>query len=220
MIGDQNGFSVLGSQASALADSVPFSGRRPRTVGLGPGLRFSLFYRRLYASWNQRASSRTFPLGMETLPPCSAVCLDPRSLRGILGERWHIRYALRLRMVSGMPGIAATRNTTSSARMRIAFAFASCSPRPSTASVGTGLEPTPPWLDDRWLWRLDPDPTLRRERYREFIEEKIGCTERLWDRLVGQIYFGGRAWIESMQMVVDLNRRAMSIPTCGSMQAR
>jgi hypothetical protein len=68
-----------------------------------------------------------------------------------------------------------------------------------------GLEPTPAWLDDRWLWRLEPDPALRCEKYREFIEEKIGCRERLWDRLVGQIYFGGRAWIESMQTLVDLN---------------
>ncbi len=68
-----------------------------------------------------------------------------------------------------------------------------------------GLEPTPAWLDDRWLCRLEPDPTLRREKYREFIEEKIGCKERLWDRFVGQIYFGSRVWIESMQTVVDLN---------------
>jgi hypothetical protein len=75
----------------------------------------------------------------------------------------------------------------------------------SSYSALAGLEPTPAWLDDRWLWRLEPDPALRAEKYREFIEEKIGCRERLWNRFVGQIYFGSRAWIETMQTLVDLN---------------
>jgi hypothetical protein len=42
-------------------------------------------------------------------------------------------------------------------------------------------------------------------KYREFIDEKIGCNERLCDRFVGQTYFGSRAWIELIQVLVDLN---------------
>ncbi len=56
-----------------------------------------------------------------------------------------------------------------------------------------GLEPTAAWLDDRWLWRFDLEPALRREKYREFIGGgKIAGRATLGSTGV-QIYFGSRA---------------------------
>ena len=71
-----------------------------------------------------------------------------------------------------------------------------------------GLEPSPVWLDDRLVLQLDPDPARARERYKAFVEEKIGCNESFWDRLIGQIYIGSQEWVERMQReVVDARPR-------------
>ena len=78
----------------------------------------------------------------------------------------------------------------------------------SSYRAHVGLAPVPVWLDNRLVLQLDPDPARARERYKAFVEEKIGCNESFWDRLIGQIYIGSQEWVERMQReVVDARPR-------------
>jgi REP element-mobilizing transposase RayT len=72
-----------------------------------------------------------------------------------------------------------------------------------------GLDPTPEWLDNRFVLERARDPGEARARYRAFVEETIDCRQPLWDRLIGQIYFGSRQWVETMQFeVIDMRPRS------------
>ena len=71
-----------------------------------------------------------------------------------------------------------------------------------------GLEPIPDWLDAEWLFELDRDPTAARAIYRDYVAEKLGTTDSLWDSLVGQMYLGSASWIERMRALVESKPRS------------
>jgi len=65
-----------------------------------------------------------------------------------------------------------------------------------------GLELIPDWLYSEWLFDLHTERPKCHEMYRDFVAAKIGATESIWEKLVGQIYLGSVEWIEKMRKVV------------------
>jgi hypothetical protein len=77
----------------------------------------------------------------------------------------------------------------------------------------TGLETPPPWLDvsAALVW-LDPDRETAQRAYREFVHAKIGCEERLWDKVTNAIYLGTEEWARRMRKVVEAKPRSTDHP--------
>ena len=72
-----------------------------------------------------------------------------------------------------------------------------------------GLEKAPEWLDIRAaLDPFAPDAAVAVRYYREFVAEKIGADERLWDQLVNGIYLGSEAWTKRMRKLVESKPRS------------
>jgi putative transposase len=65
-----------------------------------------------------------------------------------------------------------------------------------------GLDLLPDWLYSEWLFDLHTERPKCHEMYRDFVAAKIGATESIWEKLVGQIYLGSVEWIEKMRKVV------------------
>ena len=71
-----------------------------------------------------------------------------------------------------------------------------------------GLEPMPDWLDADWLFDLHRDPEIARAIYRDYVSEKLGATDSIWDGLSGQIYLGSASWIAKMRELVESRPRS------------
>lgn len=71
-----------------------------------------------------------------------------------------------------------------------------------------GLEAIPDWLDREWLFELHSDPSTAQAIYRDYVNEKVGATDSMWDALVGQIYLGSASWIERMRELVESRPRS------------
>ena len=69
-------------------------------------------------------------------------------------------------------------------------------------------EAIPDWLDAEWLFELARDPNEARAGYRDYVAERIGSTDSIWDGLVGQMYLGGASWIERMRALVESKPRS------------
>jgi putative transposase len=72
----------------------------------------------------------------------------------------------------------------------------------SSYRAHAGLELIPEWLYSEWLFDLHTERPKCHEIYRDYVTAKIGSTESIWEKLVGQIYLGSVEWIEKMRKVV------------------
>ena len=84
----------------------------------------------------------------------------------------------------------------------------------SSYRATAGLEMAPAWFDvaSALAW-LTVDPAAAKTAYREFVLEKIGCEERLWDKVTHAIYLGGEQWTKWMRKLVESRPRSTDHPT-------
>ncbi|HSY49510.1 MAG TPA: transposase [Thermoanaerobaculia bacterium] len=70
----------------------------------------------------------------------------------------------------------------------------------SSYRATAGLESAPDWLDLAAVLPLfggEQEPA--QTAYREFVLAKIGCEDRLWEKLTNQLYLGTEEWIKMMR---------------------
>jgi REP element-mobilizing transposase RayT len=83
----------------------------------------------------------------------------------------------------------------------------------SSYRATAGLEPAPEWLDVRGaLDPLAPELSLAEEYYAEFVAQKIGCRERLWDKVIHGIYLGTQKWARTIRKWVESKPRSTDHP--------
>ncbi|HEY0139690.1 MAG TPA: transposase, partial [Thermoanaerobaculia bacterium] len=83
----------------------------------------------------------------------------------------------------------------------------------SSYRATAGLEVAPAWLDvaSALAW-LDVDPSATMTAYRHFVLDKIGCEDRLWDKVTNAIYLGGEEWTKRMRKLVESRPRSTDHP--------
>jgi hypothetical protein len=83
----------------------------------------------------------------------------------------------------------------------------------SSYRATAGLETPPPWPDvsAALVW-LDPDRETAQRAYREFVHAKIGCKERLWDKVTNAIYLGTEEWTRRRRKLVESKPRSTDHP--------
>ncbi len=82
----------------------------------------------------------------------------------------------------------------------------------SSYRATAGLEPAPPWLS---IDRLQPhfgDAEHWQGNYAKFVAEKIGSTEKLWDRVQNGIFLGSELWIKTIRRLVERKPRSADHP--------
>ena len=83
----------------------------------------------------------------------------------------------------------------------------------SSYRATAGYESAPAWLDvDAALRPFAPDAEVAQPLYREFVDQKLGSTERLWDRVINGIYLGSERWAKSMRKWVESKPRSTDHP--------
>lgn len=65
------------------------------------------------------------------------------------------------------------------------------------------MDHVPEWLALNTLAPYFGEPDHWQANYLAYVEEKIGSTERLWDKLVNRIYLGSEAWCKSIRKIVE-----------------
>lgn len=83
----------------------------------------------------------------------------------------------------------------------------------SSYRATAGLEVAPMWLDlaSALSW-LTVEPAVANAAYREFVSEKIGCPDRLWDRVTNAMYLGSEPWTKRMRKLVESRPRSTDHP--------
>jgi REP element-mobilizing transposase RayT len=81
----------------------------------------------------------------------------------------------------------------------------------SSYRATAGLEPAPEWLDLSTLACYFGDAEWQ-STYRDFVDDKVDSTERLWDQLVNGIYIGTTAWLKTVRKVVESKLRSDEHP--------
>jgi REP element-mobilizing transposase RayT len=83
----------------------------------------------------------------------------------------------------------------------------------SSYRATAGLEGAPDWLDlQAVLSQFAPQTELAQTYYREFVAQKIGSDESLWDQLINGIYLGRESWAKSMRKWVESKPRSTDHP--------
>ncbi len=83
----------------------------------------------------------------------------------------------------------------------------------SSYRATAGLEVAPAWLDvASALACLSDDPAAAKAAYGQFVQEKIGCKDRLWDEVTHAIYLGSEEWTKRMRKVVESQPRSTDHP--------
>jgi putative transposase len=83
----------------------------------------------------------------------------------------------------------------------------------SSYRATAGYEPAPEWLDTRTiLGMIRADRGEAQRVYREYVCEKIGDEESIWDRLQHQIFLGTEEWLEKMRALVEQHPRSDDHP--------
>jgi putative transposase len=79
----------------------------------------------------------------------------------------------------------------------------------SSYRVTAGLcSAAPEWLDlDAVHHSFGPDRATAEFEYRNFVLAKIGCEERLWNKLTNAIYLGSEEWTKKMRKLVESKPR-------------
>jgi putative transposase len=83
----------------------------------------------------------------------------------------------------------------------------------SSYRATAGLEIAPEWLDLATVLPLfggDREPA--QAAYREFVLAKIGCEDRLWQKLTNRLYLGAEGWIKTMRKRVESKPRSTDHP--------
>jgi putative transposase len=76
-----------------------------------------------------------------------------------------------------------------------------------------GLEIAPDWLDVEPVYRLFAEKRENAQPlYRDFVLAKIGCEDRLWDKLTNQLYLGAEEWCKTMRAQVETKVRSTDHP--------
>jgi REP element-mobilizing transposase RayT len=76
-----------------------------------------------------------------------------------------------------------------------------------------GLDVAPEWFDLAGALQLfGAQQAEAQPAYREFVLEKIGGEDRLWDKLVNQLYLGGEEWLKKMRRRVETKPRSTDHP--------
>jgi REP element-mobilizing transposase RayT len=83
----------------------------------------------------------------------------------------------------------------------------------SSYRATAGLEVAPAWLDvaSALAW-LTEEPAAANTAYRDFVLEKIGCEDRLWDKVTNAIYLGNEQWTKRMRKLVESRPRSTDHP--------
>ncbi len=83
----------------------------------------------------------------------------------------------------------------------------------SSYRATAGLESAPEWLDlDSVLPLFGGEKQPAQAAYREFVLARIGCEDRLWDKLENQLYLGTEEWIEAARKLVESTPRSTDHP--------
>jgi hypothetical protein len=83
----------------------------------------------------------------------------------------------------------------------------------SSYRATAGLEGAPEWLDVMAVHRLfGPDAASAQPLYREFVLAKIGCEDRLWDKLTNQFFLGSEDWLKKMRTQIETKPRSTDHP--------
>jgi REP element-mobilizing transposase RayT len=83
----------------------------------------------------------------------------------------------------------------------------------SSYRASAGLEDAPEWLDVMAVHCLfGPDAATAQPLYREFVLAKIGCDDRLWDKLTNQFYLGSEDWLKKMRGQIETKPRSTDHP--------
>ena len=83
----------------------------------------------------------------------------------------------------------------------------------SSYRATAGLDKAPEWLDlDTLLALFGGERGPAQEAYRDFVLAKIGCEDRLWDKLTTQFYLGTEEWTKAMRRRVESKPRSTDHP--------
>lgn len=83
----------------------------------------------------------------------------------------------------------------------------------SSYSATVGASKKPDFLDYRMiLQHFSEEERKARKKYREFVSDRIAGGKNPWDELRGQIYLGGKIFINSIRELVERNRTVSEIP--------
>jgi REP element-mobilizing transposase RayT len=83
----------------------------------------------------------------------------------------------------------------------------------SSYRATAGLEKAPEWFDiEAALSLFGNERGPAQEAYREFVLAKIGCEDRLWDKLTNQLYLGTEEWTRAMRKIVEKKPRSTDHP--------
>ena len=83
----------------------------------------------------------------------------------------------------------------------------------SSFRATAGLETAPEWLDVKAaLAPFAPERELAQTYYRDFVAQKAGSDERLWDKVIHGIYLGSAGWARAMRKKVESKPRSTDHP--------
>ena len=83
----------------------------------------------------------------------------------------------------------------------------------SSYRATAGLASAPEWLDLGTILPLfGGDRETAQANYREFVLAKIGCEDRLWNKLTNQLYLGAEGWTKAMRKRVESKPRSTDHP--------
>ncbi|HEX7704980.1 MAG TPA: transposase [Thermoanaerobaculia bacterium] len=83
----------------------------------------------------------------------------------------------------------------------------------SSYHATAGLEAAPDWLDVKAAWlSFGLDDASAQAEYRTFVLAKIGCTERLWDKVTNAIYLGTEEWTKKVRKIIERKPRSFEHP--------
>lgn len=83
----------------------------------------------------------------------------------------------------------------------------------SSYRATAGLEEAPAWLDVDGALQLWPDErSVSQIYYRQYVLERIGIEDSLWQDLINGIYLGGESWTKAMRAQVESKIRSSDHP--------
>jgi REP element-mobilizing transposase RayT len=85
----------------------------------------------------------------------------------------------------------------------------------SSYRATAGLETAPDWLDIPYALSFfggDENRPLAQANYQDAVLSKIGCEDRLWDKLVNGIFLGSEEWALQMRARVESKPRSSDHP--------
>ncbi len=83
----------------------------------------------------------------------------------------------------------------------------------SSYRATAGFEAAPAWLDRSAVYlSFGLDTQAAQTEYRTFVLARIGCEDRLWEKVSNSIYLGTEEWTKQMRKVVESKPRSTDHP--------